>query len=61
MAPSCRPGGVSLCAAMAVAAFLSTFSGVVAGHFAGKPAPTQQVVVIDAARIAEARGWPRRS
>jgi hypothetical protein len=26
-----------------------------AWHFAGKPAPTRQVVVIDAARVAEAR------
>ena len=54
--PATPAAGVSLLTAIVVSAVLSAFSGAVAWHFASKSqAAHQQVVVIDAARIAEAR------
>jgi hypothetical protein len=54
--PATPTPGVSLLTTIIVSAVLSAFSGTVAWHFASKSlAAHQQVVVIDAAKIAEAR------
>ena len=54
-APSASSTGVSLFTAITVSAILSAFSAVVSFHFSSKQQSQPQVVVIDAAKIAEAR------